>query len=148
MLSLLLLACTSSTPTPESSPLLGLVGDTAPDTDSDTDHEVETGDTVTTSPALHLSEESYRCAPGDLVDANLQIPQGAVIQSYVLVDESTEEERRFQWMLATDRVVTWGEDGAADLSCSWSPGPAGAGVFWEGIAAQVVAVRVVWVAPE
>lgn len=151
MLTFLLLACTSAPPAPTGGhSILTPPADTDPDTDRDTGTGVDTSEDsggTPAGPSLSLSAESYRCSPGDLVDANLQIPQGAVIQSYLLVDESTEEERRFQWMLATDGVVIWDADGA-DLFCSWTPGPAGVGVFWEGLSAQVVAVRVVWVAQE
>lgn len=151
MIALLLLACTSHPSATESRALLAPpeggttsgvdTGEHASDTDRDTDRDTDSG-TTSTPGGVQLSTESFRCAPGDYLDVDLPIPQSAVIQSYLLVDEG---DGRFVWMLATDGVVIWDEAGA-DLFCSWTPGPAGAGVFWDGLSSQVVAVRVVWAA--
>jgi hypothetical protein len=142
----LLLACTDHGPTIQGGEVLsGLDSEDPTDTSSTSEDTAPDTDTSVPDRLLQVGAESFRCSPGEYLDTNLTIPTEAVVQSFLLLEDGSGG---FFWLVASDGVVLWDGGGGADLSCSWSPGPAGVDLFWPGYADQVVAVRVAWAAWE
>jgi hypothetical protein len=75
-----------------------------------------------------------RCSAGELIDADLRVPKGTIITSYLRVADGYGFSA---WLDAKEGVVIWGADGLADVSCVYSGRDADYYPFIEG-------VRVVW----
>lgn len=122
------------------SPLGGVEDPPDHETQADTDTDTDTTPS-TPAPTLAMGSTERSCSHGDYLDLDLQIPEGAVVQTFLKLDDHYGQ---VWWTDFQEGTVILTPEGA-DLYCGWTVQddiPQDVDPEW------IAGVRVVWVAPQ